>query len=78
MYPFIVYNYRDKNIVIEVFTMEHKIPDVVDELYSYFVPPPNPEFWPEYMADDPVRGHGLWSFYQGLQLGLRLAEACRD
>ncbi len=58
--------------------MKTLIPDVVDELYGYFVPPPNPEFWPEHMAGDPVRAHGLWSFYQGLQLGLRLAEACRD
>ncbi|WP_251447407.1 hypothetical protein [Vermiculatibacterium agrestimuris] len=58
--------------------MKELIPDVVDELYQYFVTPPNPAFWPEHIVHDPVQAHGLYSFYQGLQLGLKLAEACRD
>ncbi len=58
--------------------MKEIIPDVIDELYGYFVPAPTPQFWPEHMAGDPVQAHGLWSFYQGLQLGLHLAHACWD
>ena len=53
--------------------MQDKIPDIVDELYGYFVPSPIPQFWPEYLQNDPIKAHGLWSFYQGLQLGLQLA-----
>lgn len=58
--------------------MKEPIPDVVDELYGYFVPSVTPQFWPEYLAHDPIQAHGLWAFYQGLQLGLKLSEACRD
>ncbi|MCI8869339.1 MAG: hypothetical protein HFF39_02155 [Lawsonibacter sp.] len=58
--------------------MKDSIPVVVETLYLGLVPPPDPEQWPEYLQNDPVRGHGLWSFYQGLCLGLRLARACWD
>ena len=58
--------------------MKKPIPEVVDELYGHFVVPPNPAFWPEYIAHDPVKAHGLYSFYQGLLLGLQLADACRE
>ena len=56
--------------------MEHPIPYVAEELYHAFVPPPDPAFWPEYLRHDPVRAHGLWSFYQGLRLGFQMADAC--
>ena len=58
--------------------MEPEIPMVVELLYGYFVTAPNPDFWPEYLRKDPVRGHGLWSFYQGVQLGVQLADACLE
>lgn len=50
------------------------IPDVVNELYGYFVMPPDPEDWPEYISHDPVAAHGLVAFYRGLVLGLRLGQ----
>ena len=49
--------------------MGNDIPVIVDELYRYFVTQPDRRFWPDYI-DDPVLGHGLWSFYQGLRLGV--------
>ena len=58
--------------------MEPTIPFVAEELYDSFVPPPNPAFWPDYLRHDPVKAHGLWSFYQGLRLGLQLADACLE
>ena len=35
-------------------------------------------YWPEYLREDPVRGYGLYCFYQGIALGLQLEEACRE
>ena len=58
--------------------MKEEIPLVIEELYLQFSPGPIPSFWPEYLQEDPIRGHGLWSFYQGLKLGLRLSAACLD
>ena len=51
---------------------------MIDELYRYQVTEPNPEFWPAYLKSCPIQGHGLYSFYQGLKLGLQLADACLD
>ena len=58
--------------------MKEEIPLVIEELYLQFSPGPMPDFWPEYLREDPIRGHGMWSFYQGLKLGLRLSTACLD
>lgn len=58
--------------------MEHEIPAIVEELYYYFVTEPTPGFWPERLKDDPVQGHGLWAFYQGLRLGVQLTDACLE
>lgn len=58
--------------------MEPNIPAVVEQLYRSFVMQPNPDFWPDYLRDRPVQGHGLWSFYQGLRLGLQLTDACLE
>ncbi len=55
--------------------MEYEIPMVVDILYCYFVTQPDPAFWPDHFKNDPVQGHGLWAFYQGLCLGVQLADA---
>lgn len=55
--------------------MGDQIPTVIRELYAYFTVGPNPKFWPDYLQDDPVKGHGLYSFYMGLQLGLQIAAA---
>jgi hypothetical protein len=64
--------------VKEAFEMEYKIPPVIDELYRYFVTEPDPQCWPEYVRNNPTLAHGLWSFYQGLCLGMQLSEACRE
>ena len=58
--------------------MENTIPFVAEELYLAMVPAPNPDLWPEHLHRDPVQAHGLWSFYQGLRLGIQLADACLE
>lgn len=58
--------------------MEPQIPFIIETLYPYFVPEPIPEYWPDHLRGDPIRAHGLWAFYQGLQLGLQLADACLE
>ena len=55
--------------------MEPEIPLIVETLYRFFVTEPNPKFWPDQLHSDPIQGHGLWSFYQGLRLGVQLADA---
>ena len=58
--------------------MRPEIPMVVEELYLSFVTEPDPQHWPERLQEDPVKGHGLWSFYQGLKLEMRLSAICLD
>ena len=58
--------------------MQPEIPAIVETLYRYFVTQPDPAFWPEYLQKEPIQGHGLWSFYQGLCLGIQLTDACLD
>lgn len=58
--------------------MENSIPVIVEQLYRYFVTQPDPRFWPDYLKKEPVQGHGLWAFYQGLQLGMQLTGACLE
>ena len=55
----------------------NEIPDIIDLLYHAWIPSPAPRQWPEYLRQDPVRGYGLYCFYQGVALGLRLDQACR-
>ena len=55
----------------------YQVPDIIDELFHAWVPSPRPELLPEHLREDPVRGSGLFCFYQGLALGLRLDQACR-
>ena len=56
----------------------NEIPFVVELLYGDFVMPPDPKRWPEWVCGDPVKGHSLYAFYQGLTLGLSLSSACLD
>lgn len=58
--------------------MGDDIPGIIRELYSYFIVPPNPELWPEHLRSNPTQGHGLYSFYTGLQIGLQIAAAGLD
>lgn len=58
--------------------MGNDIPTIVEELYRYFVSQPDPRFWPDYFKKEPVQGHGLWAFCQGLQLGMQLTAACLE
>lgn len=54
------------------------IPDIIELIFHAWVAGPDPCHWPEHLQEDPVRGYGLYCFYQGLSLGLRLEEACRQ
>lgn len=58
--------------------MKYEIPVLVEELYYEFSHDPLPETWPRGFEDNPIQGHGMWSFYQGLQLGLQLSAICLD
>ncbi len=51
------------------------IPAIICDLYRYFSVGPDPKLWPDYLQDDPVNGHGLYSFYLGIQMGLQIAAA---
>ena len=53
------------------------IPEVVEQLYYDWVTIPAPEDWAEYIGKNPVLAQGLYSFYQGLCLGINLSNACR-
>ena len=53
------------------------IPEVVEQLYYDLVTIPAPEDWAEYIGKNPVLAQGLYSFYQGLCLGINLSNACR-
>lgn len=46
---------------------------VIQMLYQCWVGGPRSERWPEYLEDRPIEGHGLYSFDQGLRLGILLA-----
>ena len=54
------------------------IPEVVEQLYYNWVTIPAPEDWAEYIGKNPVLAQGLYSFYQGLCLGINLSSACRE
>lgn len=56
--------------------MGNEIPTIIEELYLGLYPGPDPKQWPEYLKDNPVQAHGLLSFYRGLQVGIRLGDAC--
>lgn len=58
--------------------MDGEIPKIVELLYLGLIPGPNPQFWPERLRDDPVKGHSLWTFYRGLEIGFQLAAACMN
>ena len=58
--------------------MDENIPIIVEALYRYFVTSPDPRFWPDYLKKEPVQGHGLWSFYQGLRLGAQITASCLE
>lgn len=58
--------------------MDIEIPDIVQLIYYAMVTGPDPRLWPDEMKNDPVAGHGLWSFYSGLRMGLQLGCACLE
>lgn len=55
----------------------YEIPEVVEQLYYNWVSIPDPEKWPEYLGKNAALGQKLYSFYQGLCLGMDLSEARR-
>ena len=56
--------------------MKQEIPYLVEELYYQYSHQLVQESWVNGLEDNPVHGHGMWSFYQGLRLGMRLSAAC--
>lgn len=58
--------------------MENEFPIIIEELYNAFVGESQPFLWPERLRDVPLRGHGMWAFYRGLQIGMQLAAVCLD
>jgi len=58
--------------------MNNEIPVIIEELYLALYSGQDPASWPEYLRDSPMQAHGLMSFYRGLQLGIRLSDACFD
>ena len=58
--------------------MDYEIPIIVERFYYEFAHELVPESWPKGFEDNPVQGHGLWSFYQGVKLGMNLCVACLD
>ena len=58
--------------------MDGEIPYLIEELYYQYSHTPVPDSWPKGFENNPVQGHGLWSFYQGLKLGMSLSAACLD
>ena len=55
----------------------YEIPEVVEQLYYNWVSIPDPKEWPEYLGQNAALAQGLYSFYQGLCLGMDLSEARR-
>ena len=55
--------------------MDVEIPEIAELLYYATVTGPDPKLWPEHLRDNPVKAHGLWSFYSGLRMGLQLGAA---
>lgn len=58
--------------------MENEFPIIIEELYNAFIGEPKPFLWPERLRDVPLRGHGMWAFYRGLQAGIQIAAASLD
>lgn len=58
--------------------MKEQIPYLVEELYYQYSHELVPDSWLGGLEDNPVQGHGMWSFYQGLRLGMRLSAVCLD
>lgn len=58
--------------------MNGEIPMLIEELYYHYSYELVPSCWPKGLEDNPVQGHGLWSFYQGMKLGMGLSAACLD
>ena len=56
----------------------NELPLVIEMLYYQWVGSPQPNRWPEELRSRPTDGHGIFSFYQGLKLGLQLAASCHE
>ena len=54
----------------------HEVPEIIELLYHAWVSIPDPSCWPDYLKNDPALARGMYGFYQGLCLGVRLSEAC--
>ncbi len=58
--------------------MKNEIPMLVEDLYYHYSHELVPESWIGGLEDNPVQGHRLWSFYQGLKLGMQIAFSCLE
>lgn len=55
--------------------MDHEFPIIIEVLYNALVGEPQPFLWPERLRGVPLRGHGMWASYQGLQVGMQVTLA---
>ena len=55
-----------------------EIPQIVEELYYQMVTIPDRKDWPDYLGDNDVAVHSLYSFYYGLRAGFQLSNALRE
>ena len=46
---------------------------IFEELFEAWCPSENPRPIPDHLKDNPARAYGLFTFEQGLKLGLQLA-----
>ena len=54
------------------------IPEVVEQLYYNWVTIPDPDKWSNRIGQNSILAQGLYSFYQGLYLGMQLSGASRQ
>lgn len=56
----------------------NEIPEVVEQLCYNWVTIPDPDKWSKRIGQNPILAQGLYSFYQGLCLGMQLSDAGRN
>ncbi len=50
------------------------IPEVVEDLFYQIFTIPDKKDWPKNFAGNDIVAHDLYSFYYGLQMGIRLSS----
>lgn len=58
--------------------MTYDIPEIIEELYDQHVMIPDRKDWPDYLCNNELLVHSLYSFYHGFRMGVRLSDTMRD